>query len=303
MEKSILDRFRMTVTERGLGIYGIKAERMNGESVSHFWRSNDDVNLYSGSKTFTSLAVGMCVKEGRLTTDDHVLDFFPEYRGAAAPGSEDITLRDLLHMASGKKKFWFGELNAQKNEKDWAELFFRVPLTAKPGEEFFYSNACSYMLGRTVEKVSGQNVRDFLLPRLFRPLGILNPQWHTCSGGHPLCATGLYLNLEQFSRLGTFLLHGGQADGKQMVDEGYLQKLSTDLIDNFLPGDGMPETSSGYGYQVWRCSPEGVYRADGMYGQFCIVLPGKGAITITAHEEANPYGLVMAALQEIAPEL
>lgn len=304
MEESILDGFRLTAAEKHLGVYGIRVERKNGESVTHFWRSDDKVNLYSASKTFTSLAVGMCVGDGRLSLSDRILDFFPGYRDIASPGSEKITLRDLLHMASGKLAFWFGELDAKKNEKDWAELFFRVPVDGKTGTEFFYSNACCYLLGRAVEKVTGKNVRDFLLPRLFEPLGIENPQWHTDPAGHTLCATQLYLTLEEFSRLGALFLHGGESGGRRLIGGEYLEKMARDTVESGWPGCKEPECLAGYGYQVWRCPAPGTFRADGMYGQFCILLPERGAaVTITAHEEQATYEIVRAVFRDLAPRL
>lgn len=307
MNQSIFNEFRLTVAEQHLGVYGIRVETAAGESVSHRWRSDDEVNLYSGSKTFTSLAVGMCVDDGTLRLTDRVLDFFPEYKELASPGSEAITVRDLLHMASGKLTFWFGQpdhesLMAQK--ADWAELFFRVPVTKEPGTYFFYSNACSYMLGRTVEKISGKTLRDFLLPRLFVPLGIHNPQWCTCPGGHTLCATGLLLTTEQYSRLGLTLLNGGVYQNQRIVSESYLQNAVNDVISKEDPTEEDPECTAGYGYQLWRCAYPGAYRADGMYGQFSIAVPDKNAVvTVTAHEEKAPYDIVRAVFRDVVPKL
>lgn len=304
MKESILDGFRLTVAEQNLGIYGIRVEQKNRDSVTHFWRSNDPVNLYSASKTFTSLAVGMCVEDGRLNLSDHVMDFFPEYQEIAASGSEKITLRDLLHMSSGKLHFWFGKLDKQKNEKDWAELFFRVPVEKQPGTQFFYSNACSYMLGRTVEKVTGKTVLDFLVPRLFTPLGIENPQWHTDPAGHTLCATQFFLTLDEFSRLGRLLLHNGVWGGKQLISGEYLKQMAEDTVPSGWAGCEEPECLAGYGYQVWRCSAPQTFRADGKYGQFCILLPKQETVvTMTAHEEQRPYDLVRAVFQDIVPRL
>lgn len=307
MDLSILNRFRLSVAEQNLNVYGIRVETADGESVSHRWRSDDQVNLYSGSKTFTSLAVGLCVDDGTLKLTDRVLDFFPEYREIAAPGSEKITLRDLLHMSSGKLQFWFGEpdRNAlEEKPEDWAERFFRVPVTKEPGTHFFYSNACSYMLGRVIEKISGKTLRGFLLPRLFLPLGIHNPQWNTCTGGHTLGATGLQLTTAEYARLGKLLLHGGVWDGTRIVSESYLQSAANDTVPCDGPGNEEPECKAGYGYQLWRCAHPGAYRADGMYGQFCIVVPDKRAvITVTAHEEKAPYGIVRAVFQDIVAPL
>lgn len=303
MEQSILDGFRLTTAEKHLGVYGVHVQK-SGESVTHFWRSDDKVNLYSASKTFTSLAVGMCEDAGLLKLTDRALDFFPEYRDCAAPGSETITLRDLLHMSTGKTEFWFGALDAQNMEKDWAELFFRVPVTKTPGMFFFYSNACPYMLGRVVEKLSGKNLRDFLLPRLFAPLGIDNPQWHTDPAGHTLAATQFYLTLGEFSRLGTLLLNGGEYAGKRLISEDYLRRMAQDTVPSGWEGCEKPECMQGYGYQVWRCTEPGTFRADGMYGQFCVVLPEReAAVTITAHEEQDPYALVRAVFDDIVPRL
>lgn len=304
MNSSILNQFRLTAAEQQLGVYGIKVETANGESVSHRWRSDDPVHIYSGSKTFTSLAVGMCIDDGKLSVNDFVLDYFPEYRGTASPGSEKITVRDLLHMVSGKLEFEFGASQEEMNTTDWAELFFRVPVTKEPGTFFFYSNACTYMLGRIVEKISGKNVRDFLLPRLFIPLEIYNPQWHTCPRGHTLAAIGLYLTTEEFSRLGMTLLNGGVYKGNRIVSENYIKQATGDVFDSHRENLEDSESSVGYGYNLWLCAYPGAYRADGMYGQFSIVIPDKKAVvTVTSHREKDPLDIVRSVFRDIVPQL
>lgn len=304
MNESVLDGFRLAVQEKGLHLYGIRVEKKNSGSVTHFWRSDDAVNLYSASKTFTSLAVGICADDGKLRLGNKVLKYFPEFRDTAAPGSEEITIRSLLQMSSGKLEFWFGALDGEKKSKDWAELFFRVPVTRRPGECFHYSNACNYMLARIVEKVAGMTCRDFLVPRLFTPLGIENPQWHTDPAGHTLGATQLFLTLDEFSRLGRLLLGKGEYNGKRLVSEDYLKSLCDDTVPCGWPGCSEPECTAGYGYQVWRCAAPGTYRADGKYGQYCIVLPEQQtAVTITAHEELQPYEIIRAVFDEIVPRL
>ncbi len=304
MNKSILMPFRMTVAEQNLGLYGIKVDKKNGESVTHHWRSRDPVCIYSASKTFTALAVGMCIDDVFLTVKDPVINFFPEYKGVASKGSDQITIEHLLHMASGKEEYWFGTEDHLKMTSDWAELFFKVPVTKKPGTYFHYSNACTYMLGRIVERVSGKNLRDFLAARLFTPLGIFNPQWHTCPGGHTLAATGLYLTIDEFSKLGMILLNDGIYNNQRLISENYIHAAVNHTIDTERLTSGSTHHGAGYGYQIWRCAHQGAYRADGKYGQLCIVVPDKEAvITVTAHEEKAKGEIIEAVFEDIIPLL
>jgi len=78
--------------EKNLGVYGIHIYQ-NGEMLAqHRFRSNDRENLYSAAKTFASVGIGIAECEGLFRLNDGVLEFFPEYRDVASPGSEKITL-------------------------------------------------------------------------------------------------------------------------------------------------------------------------------------------------------------------
>ncbi|MHB1454721.1 MAG: serine hydrolase domain-containing protein [Saccharofermentanales bacterium] len=304
MKGSMLTQFRATMLEQGLGIYGIHVFHSGQDPVMHHWRSNDPVCLYSASKTFTSVGVGIAVDEGRLSLTDTVLDFFPEHKDAASDDTGTITIRDLLHMSSGKKVFYFSGDEDRMKTQDWAELFFTDPMQGKPGKQFFYANSCTYMLSRIIERVSGHTLRDYLVPRLFEPLGIFNPQWHMCPGKHTLGATALYLKTEELALLGQVFLSGGSYKDKKIISREYLASAVSDMISTSDCGYEECETRNGYGYQLWRCSHDGAYRADGLYGQFCIVFPDRDAVvTITAHEEKRPYDLIQAVYTDILPNL
>ena len=137
MRESILNQFRLTVHEKGLGVYGINVHQKGQEDISYQWRSNDKVCLYSGSKTFTSLGIGICQDEGLLKLSETALSFFPEYKHIASEDSDSITIRDLLHMSSGKKVFYFSGDEEEKKTNDWAKLFFSDPMKGEAGAEFF----------------------------------------------------------------------------------------------------------------------------------------------------------------------
>ena len=299
LRQAVFDRIRLSNLEQNLGLYGIHLY-CNGEEAAFQFRSDDRVNLHSASKTFLSVAVGICLDERRLALSDRALSYFPEFAEDASAGSEKITLRDLLHMSSGKENFWFSVPLEQSS--DWARQFWADQMKSKPGTHFYYSNACTYILGRVVEKVTGKNVRDFLVPLLFEPLKIFNPQWNRCPLGHPLCATGLQLTTGELARLGRLLLQKGSWEGKQIVSEEYVEQLQLDCIGT-ESGSGEPENSQGYGYQVWRCVYPGAYRLDGKYGQYSIIVPDKNAVvTVTAHNEKNCGDIIRAVFRDVVEE-
>jgi CubicO group peptidase (beta-lactamase class C family) len=304
LSASILDRFRLTNLERGLGIYGVHVYQEGQGAVEHRTRSDDRIHVWSVSKTFTSLAIGMCLDEGRLELSDTVASLFPHYQSLAAPGSDQITVRHLLQMSSGKEYHLFERDDPQVMEDtDWAELFFAGQVVATPGSHFFYSTGGSYMLSRVVEQVSGQVLRDYLLDRLFRPLGIRNPTWDACPRGHSAGGYGLHLTTSEVAALGQLLLQQGVWQDRALVSASYVRALHTDVIAQDNPAND-PESNAGYGYQVWRNAVPGTYRAAGLYGQLSIVVPDQRAVvTTTAHYEPASGDIVRAVFADIIDRL
>ncbi|MDR1852112.1 MAG: beta-lactamase family protein [Propionibacteriaceae bacterium] len=303
LKQSVFDQFRLTNLEKNLGVYGVHVYQEGEGEIELRFRADDRLQCWSTSKTFTSLGVGMCADEGRLTLDDTVLSFFPEFESKAAPGSEAITVKNLLQMQPGKDYPFFEETDETvMDTTDWAELFFAGTMTSTPGTKFYYANGGSYMLARIVEAVSGLTLRDYLMPRLFGPLKILNPWWNTDSRGHSLGGYGLQLKTSELAKLGRLLLQEGEWEGKQLVSPSYIQAMHTDTVEQngHFPD---PESNAGYGYQVWL-NVEGGYRADGMYGQYSIVIPDKCAvITTTAHNELDQASIIRAVFTDIASRL
>ncbi len=295
---ALFTEFRLSVLENNLGVYGIHVYQ-NGKTLGeHRFRSNDRENLYSASKTFCSVGVGIAEMEGLIALSDKVLSFFPEYRDIAYPGSEKITIKHLLQMTSGH----LSEDFSQYNRKERAELFFQTEIKAVPGSTFYYEDLATYMLGRIVEKVQGNTLLEYLKPRLFEKLEIINPQWHTCPQGHTSSSGGLYLTTEEFSRMGIALLENGIYKEKEIVSPDYIKKMHAELVNTSSKND--PETQAGYGYQVWNCTLANTYRADGMYGQMCVVLRDYNAVvTVTAHNEADHKEILRTIWKDIVPRL
>jgi len=298
MDKNILNEYRLRVSEKNLGVYGIVVKK-DDSRLEHRYRSDDKVNVYSVSKSVTALAIGMLLDNDQLRLSDTMEQLFPEYLDSMSAGTEAITVQNLLQMASGKLEF-FDDFRSKK--QDNIEVFMKYPLAVKPGEKFCYSNGCTYMLSRIVEKISGQTLRDFLVPRLFDVLGIENPQWFSCHHGHTLGATGLFLTTEELSRVGEVFLQKGSYHGTPIVNAEFIKACYSQTI---LTGDDETLGNwSHYGFQVWLGEQPGTYRLDGQYGQHAVIFPDEQAVvTITAHEEQLGHEIVGGIYHDILPHL
>ena len=301
MEKAVLNQFRQSVEQEKLGVYGIHVYKHGAGVVEHRFRSDDYVNIYSCSKTYTSVAVGICVDEGWISLEDKLIKYFPEYESIMSDGTEKISLKNLLQM-SGGKRLGQSTMELIHRPESMAELFLSAKMDTQPSTEFFYCNLGTYMLGRVVEKVSGKTLRDFLVERLFSKMGICNPHWMSCIEGHTAAASGLMLKTSQLAMLGRLLLQEGMWEDEQIVSADYVKAMHTSIVNTAEMEDS--EAQCGYGYQIWRCSVGQSWRVDGMYGQFSIVVPEKDAvITVTAHNERRAYDIIRAIFSDIVPLL
>ena len=126
--------------------------------------------LFSLSKSFTSCAIGLAQAEGRLRITDKLISFFPEYEERITdPRMKKVTLEDLLTMRSGHKVC---ATRYMAGHSDCVGAFLASPLDTEPGTYFAYNSGASYMLAAVIRRVTGENVREYLMPRLFEPLQI-----------------------------------------------------------------------------------------------------------------------------------
>jgi CubicO group peptidase (beta-lactamase class C family) len=151
--------------------------------------------IYSMTKTVTSVAVMMLVKEGKLTLEDPLSRYLPGFQApqvmiggtADAPklraADKPITLHALLTHTAGYPAGLKGDEQAVKlmervdphgaaDLRRFAERMSHVPLAADPGTRFGYDGASLELLARVVEVVSGQSFESFLQQHIFDPLAM-----------------------------------------------------------------------------------------------------------------------------------
>jgi len=131
--------------------------------------------LGSITKQFTAAVVMQLVQEGRLSLDDPITRFFPDY---PQPGGA-ATVRQLLQHTSGIQSYtaipgFMAEANIARpyTTEQMIALFRDLPSPTPPGQEWAYNNSGYVMLGAIVERVTGMPWHQAVAERITRPLGL-----------------------------------------------------------------------------------------------------------------------------------
>lgn len=172
-----------------------------GEPVYQFVSGTNDLGeplsvdspmyMCSVSKQFCATSVLLLRDQGKLSLDDTLEKYFPEYTTG-----KDITLKQMLSMRSGivrdMPSMWqtpelYENNTPEENEAAFKEWIFSQPLDFAPGTACAYSNANYSLLSLIVEMVSGLNYEDFVRQNIYEPVGMThsgfltevrdNPQW------------------------------------------------------------------------------------------------------------------------------
>ena len=170
--------------------------------------------MYSCSKTFVGVAVGLAIDEKKLSVDDKVITFFKEYLPKTV-SKELAALRveDLLTMRSGMKADWLTRNKVQ----DWTKTYLSHSFEEMPGKVFRYDSMCTYILSHIVQKVTGKKVMDYLQEKIFNAMDIHEAQWETSPEGVNTGGWGLHISHESLAKLGQLMLDYGKWNGEQLV--------------------------------------------------------------------------------------
>lgn len=224
--------------------------------------------MYSISKSFVSLAIGLMVDEGKINLDDKVIKFFEDKLPAQVhPYLEQSTIRDLLMMATPHEKTTY-----TKDDSDWVDTFFNTEPSHPSGSIFSYNTAATVVLNTIVERVSGLPFLEYMREGLLDPIGFSKDSWciktpeGTSWGG-----SGVLCTLEDMAKLAYVTMNKGRWNDNQLISEAYIKEATSKQIDNSIEGD------FGYGYQIWIEENKG-FSFRGMGSQFAFCFPEEDLI-------------------------
>lgn len=236
---------------------------------------NEVHTLYSCSKTFTMLAIGMLADDGLLSVNDKVIDLLPDKAPAEKSDAlKAMTVKHLLTMTAGIKP----SLELRQEGDDWARVWLAQPVTDL--DVFQYDSLCTFMLAAIVQRITGKTLLEFLNERFFHPLGIYEADWEESPDGINVGGWGLRLTAESMAKAGICIMHKGKWEDKQLISEKWIEEASLAHTNYKHPGPKPTDTNQGYCYQMWRCLQPDAFRADGAYGQFIVMSPEHDLVVV-----------------------
>ncbi|MFD1174846.1 serine hydrolase domain-containing protein [Paenibacillus puldeungensis] len=302
-----ISSFLHAMEEQELGLHSFMLLR-HGAVVAEGWWSPYQPELqhsmYSLSKSFTSSAIGMAVAEGLLSLEDKVVSFFPGDAPAdISPNLALMNISHLLMMGTGHTEDTMEHI-MNNEDGNWVRAFLQLPVDKTPGTHFQYNSGASYMLSAILQKVSGLTLLEYLEPRLFVPLGIQHPTWGSCPRGITLGGFGLNITTENIAAFGQLYLQQGVWNNRQLLTKEWIAAATSKQISNDggNPGDSSSDWSQGYGFQFWRCR-HNVYRGDGAFGQFCIVMPEQDAVVAITSGSRDLQGIMNGVWEHLLPAM
>lgn len=247
-------------------------------------RPDTIVWVASMTKPITATAVMMLAEEGKLSPDDLVEKYIPEF--ATIKNSKGnpakITIRHLLTHTSGLGEATGEESRRCKTLAEITPIFASKPLQFDPGTKWSYCQSSINTAGRVVEIVSGMTFDQFLEQRLFQPLGMKDTTFYLTKEQMPRLATsyertktgalkkagnfilqgkpptardrypaangGLFSTALDYARFCRMILNGGELDGKR-----YLKPESVAYMTSLKTGDLKTGFTEGCGWGLGWC--------------------------------------------------
>ncbi len=127
------------------------------------------------TKQFTAVAIMQLVEQGKLSLNDELTKFLPDY----PTQGHRITAHQLLNHTSGIRsytdlgpKLFQEQFRLDMSNEQVIDLFKDEPFDFSPGAGYNYNNSGYYLAGVIIEKITGQTYADYVEEHIFNPLGM-----------------------------------------------------------------------------------------------------------------------------------
>ena len=272
-----ISKFIERLKERKTNLHSFMFVR-NGKILTEAYYKPFDENfmhrLYSSSKTYVSVAIGLLIEEGKLRLDDKIMDLLPELvQTEQHKWMKECTVEDALKMSVPM----LTDTYFIRDYKEWAWTFFNHPTRSKAlkpaGTVFNYNTSGSFILDVLVERITGKPFLEYMRP-IFDKIGVSKDIWCVKSpDGYSWGGSGVVCTLRDFAKFGELLLNMGEYKGEQLLPRWYIEKATSKQISNIEQNHFSTRTTQGYGYQIW-ITRHG-FALYGMGSEFIFAFPEK----------------------------
>jgi CubicO group peptidase (beta-lactamase class C family) len=207
-------------------------------------------DMKSVTKGIASLAIGIAIDRGLIkSVDQPIMDFFPELSDMRTPERDRLRLVHALTMTVGLR--WIEATPATGDDNDESRMHMSrdqcryvlgLPVTAPPGQEFFYNTGTLQLLSAIMRKVTGHPLDEFVRANLLEPMGITGIEWNRIRGDTD-AGGGLRLKPRDMVNIGQLVLAGGNWNGRQLVSKAW--------IDDSMVKRTTASANYDYGYLWW----------------------------------------------------
>jgi len=195
---------------------------------------NSQLVGFSVSKALTACLVAIAIREGKMSMEQSIADFIPEFRN---DDRKLIKVKHLLNMTEGinwidyKHLFWLGIMYYNSDIRRF--VINRTALEFQPGTHFAYKSIATQMLGMALEGATGQRQADYLQQKLWNELEMPHNALYTMDSKRKKMNRpfgGLALTARSMLHAGYMLLHNGEWKGKQVVPADFVKMMSQRTI-------------------------------------------------------------------------
>jgi CubicO group peptidase (beta-lactamase class C family) len=211
--------------------------------------------MYSVSKSFVAMAVGVAVTEGIIKLDDVIVDYFPEFRNENIDEYyEKCTVRDMLMMRSniGSSVKWWGNFNSR------VEAYYSQKTDKLPRTLYKYDSIGSFLLGCIIEKLTGKSFLEYFKEKVLLELGFSKESYVLREpGGYAIGDSGVMCTTRDLLIFARFIMKGGEWNGKRYIDKAFMEEAVKAQVGNDYAGGYDLYNAGGYGYLIWKTHPDG----------------------------------------------
>lgn len=265
--------------------------------------------MFSVTKSFTALAVCALAAEGKISPDDPIIRYFPDYTPSDPhPYLKEMTVQDLLDMKTCHRSTTY-KINLNEN---WVRSFFVTPPDHRSGQIFKYDTSAAHTLAALVKRVSGKGILDYLREVYLRAIGFSDSAYVLKDPfGDEIGGSGLMASAEDLMVTAEFLLSLYKDNWKEQYHCVLSPQYDTAFFERYRrlfmqcvsfrsatmhEGKTLDECQ-GYGSQFWRI--RNGFAMYGMGGQYAAFFPEEDLIIVTTADTQSLQGGTQIILDEM----